>query len=188
MKIGITGNTGFIGTYLTDYLKKDFEIVPFEKEYFLYRDKLNEFVNRCDVIIHLAGESKPHDKDTVFNDNMNISYQLLGSLVSMEFKGHLIFVSSIHESEDNYYARSKLKSRERFIIWKENIGYKFTGLILPNVFGAGAREENSFITSFCKQLYEGWIPKIYKDVEIGLIYIDELVKVFSDVIKKEKRD
>ena len=179
MKIGITGNTGFIGTHLTDYLKTktDIEIVPFEKEFFLYQEKLHEFIKQSDVIIHLAGRSKPHNKDTVYNDNMLLTRLLLNGLGWCNFKGHLIFTSSIHENETSYYAMSKKEGRELL-----SHRAKFTGLILPNVFGPGAKGENSFITAFCKQLYTGWEPKIFKDVEVGLIYIDELIRVFYDVI------
>ena len=63
--------------------------------------------------------------------------------------------------------------------------YKFTGLILPNVFGAGASIKNSFITNFCWQLFTSGEPKIYKDVKVGLIYIDELVRAFYDIIIKK---
>ena len=187
MKIGITGNTGFIGTHLTDYLqKKGFEIVPFEKEYFLYQDKMDDFVKQSDVIIHLAGRSKPHDKETVYIDNIMLSLKLYSTIKDVKFKGHLIFVSSIHENKDNYYAKSKSKSREMLGAFGGKKEYKFTGLILPNVFGAGAKGYNSFITAFCKQLYAGWMPKIFKDVEIGLIYIDELVMEIFDVITKPR--
>ena len=43
------------------YTNQVFSILPFEKEYFLYQERLNDFVKSCDVIIHLAGQSKPHN-------------------------------------------------------------------------------------------------------------------------------
>lgn len=182
MKIGITGNTGFIGTHLTDYLlKKGLDIIYFEKEFFLYQGKLDNFVESCDTIIHLAGQSKPHDKETVYIDNLNLSVKLYSTIKDVKFKGHLIFASSIHESGDNYYAKSKKESREMLSLIKKNGGI-FTGLILPNVFGAGAKIEHSFITKFCWQLFKGEEPEIFKDVEIDLIYIDELVKEIHNII------
>jgi len=184
MKIGITGNTGFIGTHLTEYLKTktDIEIVPFEKVFFLYQEKMDNFVKQCDTIIHLAGLSKPHDKESVYIDNMNLTLKLYSTIKDMEFKGHLIFVSSIHESGGGYYGKSKKGSRETLSLIKK-IGAKFTGLILPNVFGAGARAENSFITTWCRQLFKGEDPKIFKDVKIKLISINQLMYIFYDVIK-----
>ncbi len=184
MKIGITGNTGFIGTHLTEFLKTktDIEIVPFEKVFFLYQEKMDGFVKSCDVIIHLAGRSKPHNKESVYIDNMNLTVKLYSTIQDMKFRGHLIFVSSIHESEDNYYAKSKKGSRETLSLVK-NKGAKFTGLILPNVFGPGARVENSFITVWCEQLHKGLEPKIFKDVKIKLISINDLMYIFHDTIK-----
>ena len=183
MKIGITGNTGFIGTHLTNYLQnKGFDIVPFEKEYFLYQDKLDSFVKKCDAIIHLAGQSKPHNKETVYIDNLSLSTKLYSTIQDMKFKGHLIFVSSIHESENNFYAKSKKKGREVLSLVKKT-GAKFTGLILPNVFGSGANIEHSFVAAFCRQFFEGKSPNVWKDIKVGLIYIDELMLIFEDVIK-----
>jgi len=192
MKVGITGNTGFTGTHLTNYLqKKGLKIVPFEKEYFLYQDKMNDFVKQSDVVIHLAGRSKPHNDIVVYNDNVNLTSILYKSIIGTGFNRHLIFASSIHEGNNTHYGNSKYTSR--FLLsntgtlpyWSKGKYYKFTGLILPNVFGEGARIKNSFITNFCWQLFKGEEPKIFKDVEISLIYIGELARKIYDIIIKK---
>ena len=58
MKIGITGQNGFLGYHLSQTIKykfKEYEIVPFERRFLENNKLLNSFVSYCDVIVHLAG-------------------------------------------------------------------------------------------------------------------------------------
>ena len=56
LKIGITGQTGFIGTHLFNFLalQKEVVLVPFKDEYFQDSNKLGTFVSECDAVVHLA--------------------------------------------------------------------------------------------------------------------------------------
>ena len=57
IKIGITGQSGFIGTHLYNTLslyKEEFELVPFRDEFFNDDQQLKQFVASCDAIVHLA--------------------------------------------------------------------------------------------------------------------------------------
>ena len=65
MKVGITGQNGFVGKHLYNTLglqPDKFERVVFQKEYFEMKDKLDEFVKSCDVIVHLAAVNR-HESD-----------------------------------------------------------------------------------------------------------------------------
>ena len=57
IKVGITGQSGFVGTHLYNTLglyPGEFERVPFEDDYFVDVERLKTFVKTCDVIVHLA--------------------------------------------------------------------------------------------------------------------------------------
>ena len=57
IKIGITGQSGFIGTHLfnTIGLSIDkYERIPFDDTYFGNQKKLIQFVSSCDVVVHFA--------------------------------------------------------------------------------------------------------------------------------------
>ena len=61
MKVGITGQAGFVGTHLYNTLKllpETFECVPFEDAYFSDSAALLGFVKSCDAIVHLAAVNR----------------------------------------------------------------------------------------------------------------------------------
>jgi UDP-2-acetamido-2,6-beta-L-arabino-hexul-4-ose reductase len=63
--------------------------------------------------------------------------------------------------------------------WASKNEAKFTGLIIPNVFGPfGNPYYNSVVATFCHQLTHNETPKIEIDGELKLIYISELVEHF----------
>ena len=74
MIIGITGASGFIGSFLYDYLKKENEIIKLDlKEKALE----NYSFEGIDVIIHLAGiaHTKVSNKKMYYYINRDLAYQ-----------------------------------------------------------------------------------------------------------------
>jgi UDP-2-acetamido-2,6-beta-L-arabino-hexul-4-ose reductase len=68
IKVGITGQEGFIGQHLLRTLNlypEKFEIIPFTKEYFESENELASFVKSCDTIVHLAAMNR-HDNPQLF--------------------------------------------------------------------------------------------------------------------------
>ena len=73
LKVGITGQNGFIGTHLFNTLglfKDEFEPIVFEKSFFEDQEKLQEFVNKCDVIVHLAALNRHEDAKVIHDTNI----------------------------------------------------------------------------------------------------------------------
>jgi UDP-2-acetamido-2,6-beta-L-arabino-hexul-4-ose reductase len=76
------------------------------------------------------------------------------------------------------YGRSKKEGRLLFEKWATNNNAKFTGLVIPNVFGPfGNPYYNSVIATFCHQLTRNEQPRIDVDGELKLIYVSELVAI-----------
>jgi UDP-2-acetamido-2,6-beta-L-arabino-hexul-4-ose reductase len=188
-KIGVTGKSGFIGTHLSNtiYLKKEkYKLIDFEDEYFNNEKVLNEFVKNCDVIIHLAALNRHSDPDEIYRINVSLVEKLIDSLEFTQSKSHIIFSSSTQEEKDNPYGNSKRKGRELLEEWAEKSGGRFTGLIIPNVFGPfGNPFYNSFIATFSHQLCRNLEPKIEIDSEVGLIFVDELVREILKIIEND---
>ncbi|MDA7855548.1 NAD-dependent epimerase/dehydratase family protein, partial [Cyclobacteriaceae bacterium] len=68
--------------------------------------------------------------------------------------------------------------------WAKKNNGRFTGLIIPNVFGPFGRPfYNSVIATFCHQIARGKIPKIDVDGDLKLIYVGELVEKIIHVIR-----
>ena len=183
-KIGITGQTGFIGTHLYNTLgleQEKYQRIPFRDEYFQKEETLDEFVKQCDVIVHLAAMNRHNDPDVLYKTNIELVQKLIDSMECTQSKPYVIMSSSLQEERDNLHGRSKLEGRKLFNQWADRNNASFTGLIIPNVFGPfGVPFYNSVISTFSHQIVNGEEPKIEIDAELKLIYVGDLVdKIIS---------
>lgn len=185
MKIGVTGQSGFIGYHLTTLLslKKDIQVIPFHKSFFDQEEKLGHFLSECDVVVHLAGVNRGSEED-VYQSNIELASKIVKALEKSHAKPHLIFSSSSQEERENAYGRSKKGATDLFIDWAEKNNASFSSLIIPNVFGPFGRPfYNSVIATFCYQLTHGQQPKIDVDKPLKLIYVNDLVEYIYGVIQ-----
>ncbi|MBN2335185.1 NAD-dependent epimerase/dehydratase family protein [Candidatus Bathyarchaeota archaeon] len=184
MKVGITGQTGFIGSHLTNYLKTKCEItlIPSRRGVFESTDELNKLLENCDAVVHLAGVNRGAD-DEVYNTNIQLADRLIASLKRTVHKPHLIYTSSTQEGSDTAYGRSKKKARIMLSAWAHEVGAVFTGLIVPNVYGPFCKPfYNSVVATFSHQLAHGEEPEIHDDKAVGFIYVDDLVQIIFNVM------
>ena len=192
MKIGITGQDGFIGYHLSQTIKYKFEkytIVPFKREILGNSKLLDSFVSSCDVIVHLAGVNRASSNEEVYNSNIQINVALQEALINSSFKGHLIFASSFQEDSGSLYGKAKKESRIFLEQTISKLRGKFTGLIIPNVFGPFCKPNyNSFIATFCSKILIDHNPEIIKDSKVPLIYIGNLVAQIVKYIQSENQD
>ena len=186
LRIGITGQGGFIGTHLFNYLglQEGVERVLFNKEFFQNQSNLRHFVKQCDVIIHLAALNRHSDTKVIYKTNIDLVEELIKAMESENVSPHVIFSSSTQEERENTYGKSKKEGRELFIKWAEKNNAIFTGLVIPNVFGPfGNPHYNSVIATFSYQLTHNDTPKIDIDGSLKLIYIGELTEKIWQMIK-----
>ena len=193
MKIGITGQNGFIGWHLSQTIKyfypNDFQLIPFERVFFSNSDSLENFVLKCDCIVHLAGLNRAQKDQEVFDINININIALKEALISANYRGQLLFASSSQENGDTLYGKSKKASRELLEETINSLGGTFTGLIIPNVFGPFCKSNyNSFIATFCNNSILDINNEINKNEDIGLIYIDNLISYIINDLKIQKNE
>lgn len=186
LRVGITGQAGFIGTHLYNFLnlKKDEIItVPFEDNFFESHDKLNIFVGGCDAIVHLAAMNRHGDPQVIYDTNLKLVNQLIGAMEATGSKPHVLFSSSIQEERDNLYGKSKRDGRLLLVKWAEKNNARFSGFVIPNVFGPfGNPFYNSVIATFCHQLTHSEQPRIDNDASLQLIYVHELITLFYQKI------
>ncbi len=185
LKVGITGQPGFMGSHLFNYLglKENIERVPFKDQYFENQTQLDEFVSSCDVIVHLAAMNRHGDPQVIYDTNIKLVNDILSACDRTNSRPHIIFSSSTQESQDNLYGKSKKDGRQLIENWAKENGGKFTALIIPNVFGPfGNPFYNSVIATFSHQLTHDKTPEIHVDGELKLIFINELVEVFYSAI------
>ena len=187
LKIGITGQEGFVGTHLYNTLKlssTEFSRVKYDINFFKNDNQLDNFVSQCDVIVHLAAMNRHNDPEVIYNTNIELVQKLIASLERTKSSAHVLFSSSSQEERDNPYGKSKKEGRILLENWALKNGSSITGLIIPNVFGPfGHPYYNSVVATFSHQISHGETPKIDVDGEMKLIYVGELV---SEIINKAK--
>ena len=104
IKIGITGQAGFIGTHLYNTLSlhpDKYIRIPFQDEYFQSEEALDTFVKKCDVIIHLAAMNRHNDPDVLYKTNIELVQKLIDAMERTDSKPYVIMSSSLQEERDN---------------------------------------------------------------------------------------
>ena len=179
IKVGITGQNGFIGGWLYNLLgtmPERFERVDFSRGYFSDAAQLEDFAGKCDCIVHLAGVNRCQDMRELHDTNISLAKRLIDAAKKADGNLHIIFSSSTQEAKDNLYGLSKSACRKMFCDWAAESGKRaFTGCIIPNVFGPFCRPNyNSVVATFCHKLTHNETPEIKTDALLPLIYVGDL--------------
>lgn len=192
IKIGITGQNGFVGSHLfnTIGLQTDkFERISFERSFFENENDLDSFVSQCDVIVHLAALNRHEEADVLYDTNVSIVRKLVNSLERTKSSAHVLISSSSQEERENLYGKSKKDGRELLADWARKANATFTGMIIPNVFGPfGQPYYNSVVATFSHQIANGEVPQIQVDGDLKLIYVGELVAEILKVIREKHNE
>ena len=189
IKVGITGQNGFVGRHLKNTLKlneEQFELIPFDRVFFECSEKMQDFVSKCDVIVHLAGLNRHENPEFIYSTNVDLVKKLIEALEASQSSAHVIFSSSSQEEKNNLYGASKKEGRKLLEEWAVNNKGTFTGMIIPNVFGPfGKPFYNSVVATFCHQLANDLSPKIENDATLHLIYVSELIdNIVEDILTR----
>jgi UDP-2-acetamido-2,6-beta-L-arabino-hexul-4-ose reductase len=191
IRIGITGQAGFVGTHLFNFLglQEGVERISFDDSYFQDEQHLHSFVKQCDVIVHLAAMNRHNDPEVLYQTNILLVQKLIVAMEKEAVCPHVIFSSSTQEERDNRYGQSKKAGRELLINWAKKNRALFTGMVIPNVFGPfGNPYYNSVIATFSHQLTHNEQPNIEIDGTLKLIYVSELISEIWEIIGKKRNE
>ena len=183
--IGITGQAGFVGDHLfrTLSLDESVRLIPFERKFFEDASRLSEFTAQCDTIVHLAAMNRHEDPQVIYDTNVDLVTRLIAACDQAKVRPHILFSSSTQESRENLYGQSKKAGKELLMKWAGRSGGKFTSLTIPNVFGPfGKPNYNSVVATFCHKVANNEEAIVLNDSELGLIYVNELVRVIIETI------
>lgn len=188
LRIGITGQAGFVGTHLYNTLglyPDTIRRIPFEDSYFQDRQQLRSFVRQCDVIVHLAAMNRHPDPRVIYETNIRLVDQLIEAMEAENATPHVLFSSSTQEERENEYGQSKREGRRKLEEWAGRNKACFTGMVVPNVYGPFGRPNyNSFIATFCYKLTHGETPEVLQDSNVKLIFVGNLCRHILDKIKQ----
>lgn len=192
MLVGILGGSGYIGTWLTNHLKGEgHDVVSFTRQDF-GDEKICLNIEELTFVICLIGSPNAHEGITNpwfdIKNNFEAPTQYISQLIREGFKGKWIVFSSagiygeqrpgLTEFKFSPYALTKL-ALEQWV----NINLSSYVILRPfSVYGPGLRKQfvhSSFlrIRNGNNELFWG-----YGDELRSYVYIEDLVKVVSDII------
>ena len=182
MKVLVTGSSGFIGKNLHQHLKeeKDIEIITFEQEDSFA--KIENNINEIDFIFHLAGINRPESTEEFYTGNADLTRSIIELLNSKKLNTPIVITSSIQAEKENDYGKSKKQAEEVAGSYANPYIYR-----LHNVFGKWCRPNyNSVIATFCHNVaHDIEIVVNDENVELELIYIDDIINEFMRILKGE---
>lgn len=185
----VTGSKGFIGKNLLEALsrQKDIKIIGFDAGDDI--TSISPFLRDVDVIYHLAGVNRPENIQEFEKGNTGLTQKIISLLAEYDKKPAIVMSSSIQADQDNPYGTSKKKAEEILIDYGKRTGSPVYIYRLTNVFGKWSRPNyNSVVATFCHNISHGLDINISdRNKELELIYIDDVVSSFVDILNSGQR-
>jgi UDP-2-acetamido-2,6-beta-L-arabino-hexul-4-ose reductase len=182
----VTGAEGFMGRNLTEALSRKPNVSILRYDIHSSREELLSYLQKADVIYHIAGVNRPADESEFKEGNTDFTELIVNILKKRDVKPLLVLSSSVQAALDNPYGKSKLHAEE--IVEQYGVGGG-RGVIfrLQNVFGKWCRPNyNSAVATFCYNISRNLEITISDPKrEVELIYIDDVVRAFSDLLDSQ---
>lgn len=188
MKILITGALGFVGKNLIAQLNNikelkvknysltsELEIFTFDKDSDVIL--LDEYAQKCDFVVHLAGVNRPQNQEEFMTGNFGFTSDLLKALKKFDNKAPILITSSIQAVLENPYGISKKAGEDLIFKYGSENNVQVFVYRLPNVFGKWCRPNyNSVVATFCNNIAHGESIRVNDpNVDMQLVYIDDVV-------------
>lgn len=177
VKIVVTGANGFIGKNLMHRLARieGASVHPYDVD--CDPNSLEEMLDGCDVVFHLAGINRPKDQDEYMEGNFGFTKTLLDTLDGLHARPKIVVSSSIQAELSNPYGVSKKAGEDAVRSFAASRDISAVIYRFPNVFGKWCRPNyNSAVATFCHNIARS-LPITVSDPEnlLHLVYIDDVV-------------
>ncbi|HOI18860.1 MAG TPA: NAD(P)-dependent oxidoreductase [Candidatus Woesearchaeota archaeon] len=205
LKIGITGHDGFFGSHLLKKIKEEFlgtELSLFDMARYNLLDKnsLKDFVEGCDVVIHLAGINRGEEKEFL-DINAIGTYNLASAIKEWNKSAQLIFSSSVQvyrpSSKKVYTEKNLPKPASIYGISKrfgekliEYLGINHTIFRFTNIYGENARPNyNSVVATFIHNAINEKPISVNcsLDKRISFLHVKDASSVIIDAIRSPQK-
>lgn len=183
-RVVITGADGFIGRNLALRLSEiGMEVAALTRASSV--DDWHRAIAAADGVVHLAGANRPADPAEFMAVNAGSAAMLADAIAAAGRPVRVIYASSAKATDDTDYGRSKRAGEGHLLSLGERTGSPVHVFRLPNVFGKWARPNyNSAVATFChKVAREQPITVDDADAPLTLVYIDDVVATFVDVLR-----
>ncbi|ALH82283.1 NAD-dependent epimerase/dehydratase family protein [Sphingopyxis macrogoltabida] len=188
MKIVVTGGGGLIGHHAAVRLhaancaarfKKQSEpygLVRLDHGAFADDARLADALDGADAVLHFAGVNRASDADLA-SGNPDIARRLADACRAAGSAPHIVYANSTHAANDTVYGNSKRIAGEILAA----AGGRYTNLVLPHIFGEGARPHyNNVTATFIAQVIAGETPDVNPDGRVTLLHAGEAAQIAID--------
>ena len=118
------------------------------------------------AVLHFAGVNRAPDSE-IEAANPAIATRLADACNSTGIKPHIVYANSTHATSDTPYGRSKRIAGEVL----DTVGGEYTDLVLPHIFGEGARPfYNNVTATLIAQIIADETPNINPDGRVQLLH------------------
>jgi UDP-2-acetamido-2,6-beta-L-arabino-hexul-4-ose reductase len=133
-------------------------------------------VSGADAILHFAGVNRGTEAE-VGDGNPAIAQRLVDACKRLGSRPHVTYANSTHAKLDTVYGNSKRLAGELLA----GIGGGFTDLILPHIFGEGARPRyNNVTATFIEAVINGESPHIDPNGRVQLLHAGAAAQIAID--------
>jgi UDP-2-acetamido-2,6-beta-L-arabino-hexul-4-ose reductase len=178
MKIIITGAGGLLGWHAAARVHAHncaarfkgqtalYDLVTLDHSGFDDDATLAAALTGADAVLHFAGVNRA--PDTVVEEaNPTIARRLSTVCKKSGVRPHIVYANSTHAVSDTPYGRSKRIAGEIL----SGIGGLYTDLVLPHIFGEGARPRyNNVTATFIEAVIAGESPQINPEGKIAMLH------------------
>jgi UDP-2-acetamido-2,6-beta-L-arabino-hexul-4-ose reductase len=132
----------------------------------------------ADAVLHMAGVNRA--PDTVVEEaNPTIARRLSAACVKSGVRPHIVYANSTYAVSDTPYGRSKRIAGEIL----SEIGGRYTDLVLPNIFGEGARPRyNNVTATFIEAVITGESPQINPEGKVAMLHAGAAAQAAIDAV------
>lgn len=134
---------------------------------------LRAAVAGADVVLHWAGVNRGAE-DYVEAANPAIATRLVAACKAAGATPHIVYANSTHAAGDTPYGRGKARAAQILA----ELGGGFTDLILPHIFGEGARPYyNNVTATLIDQITKGETPDVNPEGRVSLLHAGEAAQI-----------
>lgn len=153
-----------------------FDVVALDRPGFNDAVALRDALVGADVVLHFAGINRASE-DEVEHGNPALAETLMRGCRAAQAAPHIVYANSTHAQTDTPYGRGKRQAAKILAGAAEG----FTNLILPHIFGEGARPYyNNVTATFIDQVIKGEEPAVNANGSVGLLHAGAAVQVAID--------
>ena len=197
-RVLVTGAGGLLGFHLRALLLAKngerrfhgeapaFDVVEASRADFADAERLSRLAHEVEAVFHLAGINRA-TPDEVEGGNERIADTLIAALESSGSRAHVVYADSTHSAGDSPYGRGKRRAGECLGEWARRAGGRYTGVVLPHIFGEGGRPfYNTVTATLCDQVAREETPEIHAGAAVELLHAGAAAELMLDCVDEAR--